>query len=146
MVLASENSSRLIDLPMHIDIRIKYIYVYIYSLYHSACSFMLLESTHTNKMRLSLYIGLLFCERLGPTLVQLQSAELNQRKNQALLTCGHMICHLHMNHEFMINPRNSTGRNSTPPKIWIDVDSLNLDYFLLVRVRDNFIFAEQVSE
>ncbi len=121
--------------------------IYIYSLYHSACSFMLLESTQT-KCDSHFTLGSYFVNVLDRPicLVQLQSAELNQRKNQALLTCGHMICHLHMNHEFMINPWNSTERNSTPPKIWIDVDSLNLDYFLLVRVRDNFIFAEQVSE
>ena len=120
-----------IELAMHMD---TFMYVYDVSNIIQPAAWV-----HIHKMRLSLYIALLFCECVGLTIVQICRVEPKEDWSR-LTTCGHMICHLQMNHmtfilEFCIlavNPRNSSERNS----IQIDVASLNLDYFLFVRVRD----------
>lgn len=133
-----------IELAMHMD---TFMYVYDVSNIIQPAAWV-----HIHKMRLSLYIGLLFCECVGLTLVQIAICRVEPKEDWSRLTCGHMICHLHMNYMIWIydrvilavNLRNSTERNSMQRKLWMDVDSLNLDYFFLVRFRD-YVLCCQIA-
>lgn len=108
-----------------------------------------LESTYT-KCDSHSTLGSYFVNVLDWPSFKLQSAELNQRKIEAgshVVTWSAIctwIIWIYDRVILAVNLRNSTERNSMQRKHWMDVDSLNLDYFLLVRFRD-YVLCCQIA-
>lgn len=124
-----------------------HIYVRIWCIwYHSACSL----SPHTQNATLTLHWApiLWMCWTDPRSNCNLQSWTKGRLKPAHMWS--HDLPFAHESYEFMIelffavNLRNSTERNSMQRKHWMDVDSLNLDYFLLVRFRD-YVLCCQIA-